>query len=107
MTTRRLDFRRSPDDGVHVVRGDLDAHTAGELADWLRRRSVDDRELRLDVGEVLFVDSAALEVLVEQSQAFRRAGRRLVLLRPGDALRRALHAARLDDQLDVEDPSPA
>lgn len=111
MTTPHLRFTPMDTTGHGwIVAGELDAHTAKQLAAWLAVREAEPTnvaELRLDVSGVTFVDSVGLTTLADAAAALRARGRRLVLVRPGDAMLRLVQAARLDGQLEVEHLSPS
>ena len=61
------------------------------------------RALLLDCSQVLEIDSAGLRVLVRTVVSFEKRGGALKLLRPSQAVRRALATARLLDAIEVFD----
>ena len=90
-------------DGVVVVRlaGELDLYNAHQVREALVTCAAENpQRLVIDLGEVQFVDSTALGVLVEvrsrmtDKQAF-------VLAAPGDETRRALEVSGLDRHFNV------
>ena len=92
-------------DGVVVVRlaGELDLYNAHQVREALVACSAENpQRLVVDLGEVQFVDSTALGVLVEvrsrmtDKQAF-------VLAAPGAETRRALEVSGLDRHFNVRE----
>ena len=87
------------------VSGEIDAHSAPELADRLAAMAVD-RDRRLDVSGVDFMDSSGLRVLIDAHQNAEELGTRLVLVAPGTAVRRIIEVSGLTQHLHVEDGDP-
>ena len=88
------------DTGTITLRGDLDAHTAPQVA--ARLDSVDGgAELRLGCAGLEFVDSSGVQVLVAAHTRLRDGGGRLVLESPSSALRRVLEITGLADELEL------
>jgi anti-anti-sigma factor len=88
---------------VHVV-GEIDMHTAPDL-----RRTVSElvaehptTTLRLDIGEVGFLDSSGLSAIIAAHKALAASAGRLVLARPTPMVRRMLAVTGLSDVLTVE-----
>ncbi|HEX6662879.1 MAG TPA: STAS domain-containing protein [Gaiellaceae bacterium] len=81
---------------VVTLRGELDVYNSSRVQDGLDEACAGDPErVVIDLGEVGFIDSTALGVLIE---AGRKLGdpRALVLAAPGLATRRALEISGLD-----------
>jgi anti-anti-sigma factor len=78
------------DDGVCVVRGELDEFTGSELTSVLTARS---EVSCLDLGEVSFVDSAGLRVLLVARQRQLDGGGALTVRRSSTAVRRVMRLA--------------
>lgn len=91
------------DDGAVIVRlvGELDLYNAPDLkASLLEVLSEQPRRLVIDLGEVAFVDSTALGVLIEART--KLADRQSFLLAaPGVETHRALQISGLDQHLSV------
>ena len=85
--------------GTITLRGDLDAHTAPQVA--ARLESVAGGELRLGCAELEFVDSSGVQVLVSAHTRLRSGGGRLVLESPSSALRRVLEITGLADEFEL------
>lgn len=86
-------------DGVLRVSGEIDAHSAPDLAAHLGGVA---EGLRIDMSGVEFMDSSGLRVLIEAHQAAEAAGNRLVLVAPGRAVSRIIEVSGLSDHLHVE-----
>jgi anti-sigma B factor antagonist len=84
-------------DGVLVLEGELDAHSASSLAEQLHS---DPGIGVLDLAAVSFIDSSGLRVIVEAHQA-REHDRGLVLRSPSAAVQRLLEISGLSSHLDV------
>jgi anti-anti-sigma factor len=78
------------EDGVCVVRGELDEFTGTELELRLSNRPAIDC---IDLGEVSFVDSAGLRTLLVMRQRLLDDGRTLVVRRSSGAVRRVMRLA--------------
>lgn len=96
----RLDVVDSDNGGVTVT-GDIDAHSAPELAERLDRFD-GATERRVDLSNVEFMDSSGLRVLIDAHQKASNAGSRLVLVDPGKAVSRIIEVSGLSDHLNVE-----
>jgi anti-sigma B factor antagonist len=91
----------STESGLTLV-GEIDAHTAPELA-----RRLDplpgSGDVVLDVGGIEFIDSSGLRVLIEAHQRGESEQRRVLIHRPSAAVRRLLVISGLDAHLAVTD----
>lgn len=85
--------------GGIALEGEIDAHTAPQLANALRGRS---GLVTVDMSGVEFVDSSGLRVVIEAHQGFERDGGRLVLSNLSPAVQRLLEISGLLDHLHVE-----
>lgn len=89
-----------------VLVGEIDAHTAPELAEHLDPLPGDDAgdvsDVTLDVAGVDFIDSSGLRLIVEAHQRAEAAGRRLVVRRPSTAVVRLLEISGLTEHLAVD-----
>lgn len=103
------DFRLStgPTGPVLVIAGELDTHTARALRAGLAAADPDGDEVVVDLSGVTFADSATLGVFVVEHRRLEAAGRCLVLLDPGPAVRRVLELSGLVRVLSVRATSPA
>ena len=70
--------------GVHLsVRGELDMHTAALLAERIDTTLArGGAELRLDLGDLAFMDSSGLRLLIDVHRRAQRDGWRLRLVAP-------------------------
>ena len=82
-----------------VPRGELDIATAPELEGWLDDLRRECADVTIDLGELAFVDSTGLRVLLRAAAEARRAKVGLRFTRPSRPLRRALEAAGMQDEL--------
>jgi anti-anti-sigma factor len=87
-----------------VVRGELDRSTGPRLEEELRRIEAEAPEiLVLDLRDVTFFDSAALQLVLDADVRAREEGRAFVVA-PGDGEpRRILELAQVADRLKLED----
>ena len=88
------------EDGVVVCSGSLDVTAAGQLHRALDALTGD---VLLDVSGLDFVDSSGLGAIVATDNRLRHGGGSLVLLRPGQRLRRLLELTGLMTLLTVRD----
>ncbi len=88
-------------DAALVVSGELDAQTAPDLAAAIAK-ATDRDHLAIDLGEVTFIDSSGLRVLLEAHNDRLAAERSFVLQRPSAAVSRLLEVAGVSDYLVVE-----
>lgn len=88
-------------DGL-ALSGELDAHTAPQLADQLNELPSGDGCIVLDIALVEFMDSSGLRVVIDVHQRAVDAGRRLVLRHPTSAVQRLLDISGLSDHLATE-----
>ncbi len=91
------------DDGcVFAVSGELDAHTAPELATALDGvdRSLD---VVLDLAELEFMDSSGLRVIISTNNVLSESGGSLLLRRPSRAVQRILSISGLEGHIAVAD----
>ena len=94
--------------GACVVRlgGELDLYNAGQVRDTLGEACADSPErVVVDLGEVEFIDSTALGVLIEARTRLENR-RAFLLAAPGLETRRALEISGLDRHFTVHDSVP-
>lgn len=99
-TAARLDITTIAD-GLALA-GELDAHTAPQLAEHLVELPAGDADVVLDIERVEFMDSSGLRVVIDVHQRALDAGRRLVLRHPTSAVQRLLEISGLSDHLLTE-----
>lgn len=92
------------EEAVLKVSGELDPHTATELAQALGELTEREDLLRvvLDLGAIGFIDSSGLRVILSADEALRARGSRLTLRSPSDAAMRLFEITDLLNHLDVE-----
>ncbi|HEX7166421.1 MAG TPA: STAS domain-containing protein [Acidimicrobiales bacterium] len=102
------DFRvlTAIDGGVAVLRvtGELDAATAPTLDEYVRRVEAEQQvldEIVVDIGDVTFIDSSGLSVLVAAHKRLRREDTGLVVANPSSQARRVFEIAGLHSVLTV------
>lgn len=91
-----------------VLAGDLDLYSAPALDDALV--GVEGEKwplLVLDLRELDFVDSAGLRLIMRTHARAKQDGRRLVLVRGGDAVQRVFSITGLDRELEIVETPPA
>lgn len=87
-----------------AMRGELDLAGAAGLRDRLRAAcETAAGRVILDMGELSFIDSTGLAILVEYDQRTRHAGGRLVLVAPQPAVVRILGITGLDRRLTIRE----
>jgi anti-anti-sigma factor len=70
------------------VGGEIDASSAGDLRMHLRRASRGASTTLVDLANVSFIDSAGLQVLLDESEAATETGRVIFIVRPSAVVRR-------------------
>lgn len=103
MTEPRLRLEIDASDSGLVLRGEIDAHTAIDLASHLDPLPGSDGDVCLDVSEVEFIDSSGLRVLVDAHRRAGDHGRRLVLRQPSHVVTRLLEISGLTGHLAVSE----
>lgn len=88
----------APMDTGLTLAGEIDAHTAPNLASAIARMSGD---VDLDLSGVQFVDSSGLRVLIDAHQTLTARGNELRLREPSTAVRRLLEISGVDEYLNV------
>ena len=93
----------STDDGlVFAVAGELDAHSAPDLAAALS--DVDGAaDVVLDLGELTFMDSSGLRIIISTNGTLSSGGGSLVLRRPSRTVQRILSISGLEGHIAVDD----
>jgi anti-sigma B factor antagonist len=91
----------TPIEGGLVLVGEIDAHTAPELAARLDPLPGASTDLVVDVAGIEFIDSSGLRVLIEAHQRANAGGRRLVIRRPSASVRRLFEISGLAGHLVV------
>jgi anti-sigma B factor antagonist len=87
--------------------GELDLYNAQDVRETLLEASSDSpQRIVVDLGEVEFIDSTALGVLIE-ARSRMTDGRAFLLAAPGLETRRALKISGLDRHFSVHDTVPA
>jgi anti-sigma B factor antagonist len=99
-----VEEKRTANDAVLVLTGEIDLATAGDL------RAATDRSMReppgrvvLDFAGVTFCDSQGLSVLISLNRDVTAAGGRLVLANVGDFMGRLLEITGLRAAFEVAD----
>lgn len=91
-----------------ALRGRLDLKGGGEIeADFDAEVASRGRGAVVDLGEVSFLASPGMRLLVRAAKELRRGDHRLVLLRPQENVKQALEIAGLLDVLPVADDEAA
>lgn len=93
-----------PEDDVTRVAltGRLDLQGAGEIERaFTEETATRNKAAVVDLGEVSFLASMGMRLLVQVAKALRRADRRLVILRPQENVKQALEVAGLIEILPI------
>lgn len=94
------------DRAVHRIRlvGELDlATTDGAENALMRAEASDAASIVVDLSALTFIDSTGLRLLYSAAKRSRDSSDRLVLLRGGPAVQRALQLSGLEDQMPFAD----
>lgn len=91
----------TPTSNGWTIEGELDAHTAVQLAELVGAVDGAD-DLVLDVGGVSFVDSSGIRTLLRMADQAREAGSRLIVTHPTPAFLRTLEISGLIGHLIIE-----
>lgn len=86
-------------DGVLVVSGELDAHTAQVLVEALG--AVDGVNAVVDMSAVDFVDSSGLRALIDAHQSAEAMGGRFVIRQPSATVSRLFEISGVNEYLHV------
>lgn len=90
----------STDNGAAVARlsGEIDHHNARELRAELDRFIVtaQPRELAMDFGEITFMDSSGIGLIMGRSKLMKECGGRLEVVNPRPYIRRVLKLAGIE-----------
>jgi anti-sigma B factor antagonist len=90
-----------------ALEGELDYSSALTLDDELRRAELSGPSVMvLDLSALRFMDSTGLAIIVSSYKRTRRAGRKLVVAQPTDAVRRIFQLTGMLERLDVVDVAP-
>ena len=81
--------------------GEIDAHTAPDLAARYAELPDGDGEFAIDMSKVAFMDSSGLRVIIELHQRAEQASRRLVVLAPSQPVARLFEVSGLTGHLHV------
>ena len=87
--------------GFRLV-GELDASNVGVLSDALGREIDRGGDLTLDLAGLAFMDSSGIQALIKAAQGLEGHQGRLILLSPGDLVRRILSLIPMDKLANVE-----
>lgn len=91
------------DGNALVLVGEIDAHTAPDLAAHLDPLPGTSGDVIVDLADVTFIDSSGLRVLVEAHHRSTAAERRFTLRSPSTAVIRLLEISGLSDHLGVDE----
>jgi anti-sigma B factor antagonist len=91
---------------VVAVHGDVDLSEAGELRAVLNDACAGPhRSVAVDLRDVRFVGSTGMGILADVHARMAAAGRRLVVLEPAEAIRRAFEMAGVAHVLEPDPPT--
>ena len=85
-----------------VLEGEIDAHTAPDLAARYVELPAGDGDFVIDMSKVDFMDSSGLRVIIELHQRAEQATRRLVLRTPSQPVIRLIEVSGLNGHLHVD-----
>ncbi|MGW0196148.1 STAS domain-containing protein [Nonomuraea sp. NPDC003201] len=101
MSPLNLDSRRLPVGVLITVTGEVDASNIAQLETYLVNRIVLDEPLVLDLGQLTFMGSAGLHVLLRLNAAQREHGTSLHLAAVSGVPARMLHTTGMWDALAI------
>jgi len=84
-----------------ALEGEIDAHTAPDLAARYVELPAGDGDFVIDMSKVDFMDSSGLRVVIELHQRAEQASRRLVLRTPSQPVTRLIEVSGLSGHLHV------
>jgi anti-sigma B factor antagonist len=84
-----------------ALEGEIDAHTAPDLAARYVELPAGDADFFIDMSKVDFMDSSGLRVIIELHQRAEQASRRLVLRTPSQPVSRLIEVSGLNGHLHV------
>ncbi len=98
------------DDGILEVAGDIDMEGAPVLESAILKleqqsNNGSQNDLVIDLGEVLFIDSSGLRILLGAAQRLRDQGRNIVLRSTAPSVRRLLEITGTTDQFQIGNQS--
>lgn len=102
----RLSMRSQRDGEIHTIslRGELDLANAGDVEqELIGVEDSDARVILLDLSGLTFIDSTGIRLLVLADARSRGDGKRLVLRRPPEGIRRVLRITGVDELLPFAD----
>lgn len=85
-----------------VLEGEIDAHTAPDLAARYVELPAGDGDFVIDMSKVDFMDSSGLRIIIELHQRAEQASRRLVLRTPSQPVIRLIEVSGLNGHLHVD-----
>jgi anti-sigma B factor antagonist len=103
----RVDVCRHGADVVVVLAGEIDVAAEPLISSTFR--DLDDEGLGdvvVDLGEVTFIDSSGIRLILEAQQVQHRRGGRLVVVRPTDAVRYVITILGLDETFALPPTTP-
>ena len=86
---------------IHV-RGEISLATAGRLRDVIEPHMGPNQTIILDLSEVVFMDSAVLQVLVQARGRLTQNGGSLILRNPSSAAHRVLTVSGANHLLEID-----
>ena len=88
-------------DGAIVVKGELDAASSQVLDEAIEIDGLPGTNIVVDMADVTFIDSSALNVLVKHRRRLHEEGHHLELRNPSGIVNRVLEVAGLDNHFRV------
>lgn len=108
MSDLQVKTKRDGDLGMLGVTGEVRTEIAFELYAAARALSDDGaKHLLVDLGSVVFMDSASLATLIRLDSELKKAGGRMVLFSPSKAVRRVLEHSGLGERFLVAEDEAA
>ena len=87
--------------GHVALRGEVDAHSAALLTAAFDPWPNGVAQIRIDMGEVTFMDSSGLRALIELQQRADESDVQLVVVSPSRSVARLIEISGLEDTIDV------
>ena len=91
----------TPNSNGLIVSGEIDGSTVDLLSGSLNTLPGQERDLMIDMANVMFIDSSGLRVLIQAHQKAEQTKRRLVIVNPSLIVSRLFDVSGLNDVFTV------
>jgi len=98
-----LEIVNEPDATIVIAVGEIDLATGDQLVEVLTELCGEKGAVRVDLGQVSFMDSTGIKALVNAHRLSEERGCQLTICNPTERLRRVLEVSGVDQVLNVTD----